>query len=439
MTSNAQQPPPASNASTASDSGYPAPSQRFLVLLVVLAFLMNMVGRGVTETFAVFLLPVQKGLDATRPEMTATYSVFALCYAASAPFVGQLVDRLGLRVTYAFGLIVLGAGYAMAGEVTAPWQYYLTAGLCGGIGAAALGMVTASAILSRWFTRRMGSIVSLPYAAIGAGMLLGPPLTQLLLNTYGWRTAHRVLGLMVLALLPLLFALPLKRIAEGSPEWRATRAATAASPTGGWTVTSAMRTGAFWGLFSAYFWTSVAAYSVLPQSVAYLIEHGFDSVVAASAFGMTGMLSAGGIIFVGWLSDRIGRLPTVTMTYIITIIGTLSLISVTVYPSLALVYGFVLCFGAMQGARGPIIVAMLSKLYRGGAVGSIFGMLSIAMGLGQAIGSFASGVLQHATGSYVASFGLGVVGSILGLSMFWLVPSVRREEIMPRTAVSSST
>lgn len=420
---------PTSDDSARNDAAGDVPGASFLALVVGLAFLMNTVGRGVTETFAVFLLPVQKGLGATRAEMTATYSVYALSYAVSAPFVGQLIDRLGLRVTYGMGLGILGLGYFFAGSVTTPWAYYATAGLCGGIGAAALGMIVASSILSRWFTRRMGSIVSLPYAAIGAGMLLFPPLTQLLLDATDWRTAHRVLGLVTLALLPFVLLLPLGRITAGSEEWRQARKTAAQSVTGGWTVSAAMRTGAFWGLFSAYFWTSVAAYSVLPQSVAYLIEQGFNPLVAASAFGLTGMLSAFGIMGVGWMSDRFGRLPTVTVTYLLSIVGTTSLLLVAIWPSLFLVYGFVLFFGSMQGARGPIIVALLAKLYHGGAIGSIFGMLSIAMGLGQAIGSFASGLLQDWTQAYFASFSLGILGSSMGLLMFWLIRSLRREEL----------
>ncbi len=416
------------------------PSHAFLTLVVGLAFAMNTVGRGVTETFAVFLLPVQKGLGVTRAEMTATYSVYALSYAVSAPFVGQLIDRLGLRLTYGFGLASLGLGYYLAGSVTTTWGYYATAGVCGGFGAAALGMIVASSILSRWFTRRIGSIVSLPYAAIGAGMLIVPPVTQLLLDSSDWRHAHRLLGLATLALLPVVMLLPLARISNGSDEWRHARRTVSASVSGGWSVGTAMRTGAFWGLFSAYFWTSVAAYSVLPQSVAYLIEQGFNPLVAASAFGMTGMLSVFGIVAVGWVSDRIGRLPTVTVTYLLSIAGTTSLLMVAFYPSLLLLYGFVFCFGSMQGARGPIIVALISKLYRGGNIGSIFGMLSIAMGLGQAIGSFLSGLLQHLTGAYTASFALGVFGSMMGLSMFWLVPGLRREEmpIMAKSVTKSA-
>lgn len=418
---------PAPSAPLDEDAG-PPPSTAFLALIVSLAFLMNTVGRGVTETFAVYLLPVQIGLGATRAEMTATYSIFALSYALSAPFVGQLIDRVGVRFAYVSGLAVLGTGYTLAGLVTTPWQYYVATGLCGGVGSAALGMIVASSILARWFTRRMGSIVSLPYAAVGAGMLVVPPLTQVLLDVWGWRIAHQILGLFTLALVPIVALLPLGRITAGSSEWRATRR-TAAATSSRWTINSALRTGAFWGLAWAYFWTSVAAYSVLPQSVAYLIEKGFNPLLAASAFGLTGALSVIGIISVGQASDRFGRLPTVTVSYLFSITGALSLLLVSVWPSLVLVYGFVVFFGLMQGARGPIIVALLSKLFQGGAVGGIFGTLSIAMGLGQAVGSFASGLLQQWTGAYTASFALGMLGSALGMLTFWVVPSLRHERV----------
>ena len=67
-------------------------------------------------------------------------------------------------------------------------------------------------------------------------------------------------------------------------------------------------------------------------------------------------------------------------------------------------------------------------------------MLSIAMGLGQATGSFVSGLLQHLTSAYTASFALGVFGSAMGLSMFWLVPGLRREEmpVNPKAAVENA-
>jgi predicted MFS family arabinose efflux permease len=83
----------------------------------------------------------------------------------------------------------------------------------------------------------------------------------------------------------------------------------------------------------------------------------------------------------------------------------------------------------MQGVRGPIIVALVAVLFRGGGVGAIYGTLSLAMGLGAALGAWGSGLLFGWTGSYVASFLLAVGAALAGLSCFWLVPSLRHERI----------
>jgi MFS family permease len=412
----------------------PAESRFFVLSLLALTFLMNTIARGVTETFAVFLLPVQEGLAASRTEMTATYSIFTLAYGCCAPFTGQLVDRLGARVTYGFGLGVLGLGYVAAGLSQNIYHYYLCVGFLGGLGSSALGMVVASSLLSRWVTKRIGSAMSLPYAAVGAGMLILPPLTQLLLESYGWRATYLVLGGGVLMAIPLVMLLPLARFTAGSLEWQAMRSETGQASRKPWSIWAAMRTSAFWGLFAAYFWTSVAAYSVLPQSVAYLIEQGFEPIVAASSFGMTGALSVFGIISIGTLSDRIGRRQAVTLSYASSIIGTSCLILVGVFPTLLLVYGFVLFFGLMQGARGPIIVALISVLFRGGGVGSIFGTISLGLGLGAGFGSLASGWLHETTGAYYASFLVGVFGSLMGMATFWLVPSLRHERVAAHPA-----
>ena len=402
------------------------PQRAFLVTLVALTFVMNLIARGVPETFAVFLLPVQRGLDISRAEITLAYSCYMLAYGLSAPFAGQLIDRLGARITYAFGLASLGLGYLIAGSAGGLWQYLLGFGLLGGLGAASLGMIVASGLLTRWFTSNIGSIMSLPYAALGAGMLILPPLTQVLLTAFGWRAAHYILGAGVLAVLPLTMLLPLERMTAGSLGWRELRRRVA-SMAGGWTVSAAARTSGFWGMFAAYLFTSVAAYAVLPHSVAYLVERGFDPLVAASAFGMTGMLSVVGLLSIGWLSDRIGRRQAATLSYLSTIVGIVSLISVSAWPSLALVYGFVWFFGLMQGARGPIIAALAATLFPGGGLGAIYGTLSIGMGVGAALGSWTSGLLYQATGGYVASFCLSVAAAFTGMLSFWVFRSLREE------------
>lgn len=405
-----------------------------LAAVIGLTFVMNMVGRGITETFAVFLLPVEREFGVSRSAVAAVYSLYILVLGATGPFAGQLVDRLGIRASYCIGVAILGSCYLAAGSATQWWQYKVAIGLVSGVGAACLGMVVASSLLARWFTSRLGAVMSVPYAAFGLGVLLLPPLSQFLLDLYGWRIAYRVLGFGILALLPVLLLLPLKRMAAGSPDWQSTRRHAAAATGDAWTLARALRTNAFWGMLAAYFFTSVASFSVAPHTVAYLVEQGFAPLTAAGAFGFAGALAAAGIVAMGVLSDRIGRTPAATVSYSSTIIGIVCLLLVLQWPSLILVYGFVLFFGSMQGARGPILLAMIATLYRGGNVGSIFGAMSLGMGTGGAFGSWISGVLHDHTGSYLVSFLVGIGAAFCGMACFWLIPSLRRERLTEETA-----
>ena len=429
---SAPQEPEGVRASAASSTAVALDRPRLMLAAVIgLTFVMNMIGRGITETFAVFLLPVEREFGVSRSTVAAVYSLYILVLGMTGPFAGQLVDRLGIRASYCIGVSVLGSCYVLAGEATAWWQYKVAIGLVSGVGAACLGMVVASSLLSRWSTHRLGAVMSVPYAAFGLGVLLLPPLSQLLLDLYGWRMASRILGLGMLALLPVLLLLPLKRMAQGSLAWQQSRTVTAASQGQPWTLSRALRTDAFWGILAAYFFTSVASFSVAPHTVAYLVERGFSPLVSATAFGMAGALAAAGIVAMGVLSDRIGRTPAATVSYSSTIVGIVCLLLVMQWPSLVLVYGFVLFFGSMQGARGPILLAMIATLYRGGNVGSIFGAMSLGMGIGGALGSWLSGALRDMTGDYLVSFLVGIASAFAGMACFWLIPSLRRERLSP--------
>jgi MFS family permease len=81
----------------------------------------------------------------------------------------------------------------------------------------------------------------------------------------------------------------------------------------------------------------------------------------------------------------------------------------------------------MQGVRGPIILATIATLFRGGQVGTIFGTLMLAAGLGGAGGSLSSGLLHDWTGTDTASFLVAIAACCVGVGVFWLVPSIRNQ------------
>lgn len=400
----------------------PTGTRMMLGAVLVLAFMMNMFGRGATEAFAVFLLPVEKALGATRSEITGVYSLFMLVVGLAGPFAGGVFDRLGARVSYCSGLVLLGGSFYLTGSATAVWHYALTVGLASGLGVSMLGMVTANALLSRWYQMRLGTAIGVVYAATGFGTLLMAPIAQLLIDAHGWRDAYRLIGgtLLMLALVAAL--LPLTRMSRGSLEWQRRKAATEAAMGGGWSVVRAMKTRSFWALTLVYFLTSCASFAVSPQAVAAMVEGGIAPLAAASAFGLTGMLSLIGNASVAPLVDRYGQRLTITLSYLGTVLGILCLAAVPSYPSIVLVYGWALLFGINQGTRGPIISVLTATLFAGGGVGRIYGTIALGMGFGAAFGSWLSGLLHDMTGDYLASFVMAATSAALGMATFWTVP-----------------
>jgi hypothetical protein len=59
-----------------------------------------------------------------------------------------------------------------------------------------------------------------------------------------------------------------------------------------------------------------------------------------------------------------------------------------------------------------------ARLYPGAGLGSIYGGLALAMGLGGAAGSWTAGLLHDLTGGYGAGFVLSVLGSAAGMILF---------------------
>ena len=79
---------------------------------------------------------------------------------------------------------------------------------------------------------------------------------------------------------------------------------------GGWTLASAMRHHAFWALFSTFFFTAVGMYAISAQIVAYLIDAGFPPLQAATAWGFSGVVLLFGMLGVTQL-DAHHRPPAV--------------------------------------------------------------------------------------------------------------------------------
>lgn len=391
--------------------------------VLALCFALSVLGRGLGESFTVFLLPISQSSGWDRAEVISIYSLAALAGGLAAPIIGRLFDRSGPRTVYTLGLALLGGAFLCAAYAQQLWQFQLTLGLCAGLGIACIGNVPNSIMLGRWFGPKLPTAMSVVYSAAGAGVLLLLPLSQILIDRFGWRGAYQIFGGTALVLLlPLLF-LPWKLFASGSPTLKKSVAAEMIDE--GWTLLSAMRHHAFWALFSTFFFTAVGMFALSAQIVAYLVDAGFPPLQAATAWGFSGVVLLFGMLGVTWLDGVIGRRRSVLFSYALSIIGIGLLWLLKTYPNVWLLTAFVVTFGSMIGSRGPLITATAMKIFRGERVGTIYGTITIGSGLGSSFGSWAGGLIHDMTGSYDALLLFALVSVILGMIPFLVIRALR--------------
>lgn len=387
-------------------------------------FILNMFGRGLADTYTVFLLPLEREFGWTRSQLTGVYSIYLLVNGLSAPLVGLLFDRLGPRWVYGAGMACLGTAFFLAQRLDSLWQFYLFVGVLIGFGVSLNGMVPGSALLSRWYRARLSTAIGIAFSAIGVGTVIFVPLTQLLVSHYDWRFAYRALGVTLLLLAPVvLFAIPWGTFSAGHADYQAR--AKLAGAEGEWTLRSAMGTRIYWGLAQVFFCTSIAMYGIVVQLVAFLIDAGYSPLGAASTFGVIGMLSSISIMGSGYIADRFGYRRTVTASFIGTGSGMLLLMAITRWPSELLLLLFVPVFGLCMGSRGPIISSICARHFAGPKVATIYGTIYASNALGAAFGALMGGVLHDVSGGYVAGLCLSLVFIVLAALPFWTVPALK--------------
>jgi MFS family permease len=404
---------------------------RFAVTLVGICFLLNVLSRGIGESFTTFLLALTAEFQANRADVAGIYSLQMLLAGLCAPVAGYCFDRFGPLRIYIGGLLLLVVGLLLASFGEAVWHLYIFVGIGVGGAAAFLGNAPHSALLTRWFEGgNLSRAMSVVYAAMGIGSLLMVPLAQYVIETLGWRNAYRVLAGIVLLATPALLLISWPTAQVGRllpPKPKATDGdvseAVAAIE---WTVGSAMRNPAFWGLASVFFFTSAGMFSVMVQAVAYLVELGYAPLKAASIYGVVGVLTPIGILGFSWLDVRIGRHSSAALSYGFSLVGLAALWALELWPSPLVLWTFVLLVGLSFGARGPLVGATAARIFHGPRFGMIFGTMMVGSGLGISFGTFTGATLHDLTGGYTAVFLFSGVCVLLGAMPFWTYSALRR-------------
>lgn len=358
--------------------------------------------------FSVFLLPMERDLGWSRPELTGAYSLAIMLSGLVAVPVGRVLDRGGGRGVMTVGsmaAVVLVVGWSRVDDLTAYYAIWL------GIGVA-MAMVLyepAFAVITRWFDEGRGRALLALTVVAGFASTVYVPLCGWLVEMYGWRAALLVLAVVLAAVTVPSHALVLCDRPGGS----GLRTENAASHNHR-TLTHALHDRAFWWLAAAFFLGTLSTIAVSVHLVTYLREGGYGPAFAATAAGLIGVPQVLGRIVVTVLG-RYWSLAKITA-------GSFA-VQAAAFPVLWTVSGrigvlaFVACFGQAVGLLSLSRAALIGDYYGRAAYGSINGVQAAIATSARALAPVAASVVHGASGSYTPVFAAAALCSALAAVM----------------------
>lgn len=355
-------------------------------------------------TIGVFVGPFMQEFGWSVSEIMAALAVFTLVVMVSAPVVGYITDKVGIRkvvLTSIFLFALALMSFALNnGSLT---RYYILWAILGMVGAGTLP-ITFTRAVSNWFNKKRGLALGVSLIGTGLAGSFAKIYVGFLIPEVGWRMAYVGLGA-----LPLLIAFPVayflfRDIDDPKAQKRAAEVKKLNNLPGvfsgvyGMTLPQALRDRRFWLLAITFVPLSFAIGGPIPNLENMLGVKGFsvgDQVVLASMLGYSVFF---GRLVGGYLLDHIWA-PGLAC-------GLLLLPAISMYlmqdGNLGYVHNAiaVILLGVAAGLEYDLIAYMVSRYFGIRSYGAIYGVLYAFFALGAGFGPALYGKSFDATGSY---------------------------------------
>lgn len=394
-------------------------------VIVAITFVTMGIGVNARTAFSLLFSPILDEFKWDRGVTAGAFSFGFLVSAVMSPLIGRLMDRYGPRLVMELGVVLMASGLLLAPFTSQPWHLYLTIGVLVGGGSICLGYSGQSLFLPNWFIRKRGLAIGIAFAGVGIGSVTLLPFVQYLIEISGWRSACIAMGILVIVIL-----VPINLFLRKRPEDMGLKPDgdgiqdSAQAPVSNvvdhewasvdWTLARAVRTARFWWIAAGFFCGLYAWYAVQVHQTKYLLDIGFSAGTAAWALGLVSLVGVPGQIYLGHLSDRIGREWVWAIAGLGFAICYALLILMQTTPSLALVALMVLAQGVLGYGCTSIMGAVVLEIFQGRHYGSIFGTLMLAALAGGAAGPWVTGLLHDIYDDYTMAFTIALVVSLFG-------------------------
>ena len=386
--------------------------------------------------WTLFVNPIADKHGWSRAAIQVAFTIFVLTETWLVPIEGYLVDKFGPRPVVLVGGILCGLGWVLNSFADSLTMLYVAAAV-GGVGAGAVyGTCVGNAL--KWFPDRRGLAAGLTAAGFGAGSALTIVPIAAFIKSSGYEAAFLYFGIGQ-GLIVFLIAWFLTRAPEhvkGEDHSTAMVQQTKRD----YSPSEVLRQPVFWVMYVMF--VMVAAGGLMATAQLGPIAKDFNIggvpvnimglVLPALTFALAIDRVLNGLTrpFFGWVSDKIGREPTMFIAFALESAGILALYNFGQDP-----IAFVILTGLVFFAWGEIyslFPSTCADTFGSKFAASNAGLLYTAKGTASLLVPLSS-VLAAATGSWHTVFIVASVMNAIAALMAWFVLKPMRRKHMAQS------
>jgi OFA family oxalate/formate antiporter-like MFS transporter len=383
--------------------------------------------------WTLFVNPIADRHGWSRAAIQVAFTIFVLTETWLVPIEGYLVDRFGPRPVVMVGGILCGLGWVLNSFADSLPMLYFAAAV-GGVGAGAVyGTCVGNAL--KWFPDRRGLAAGLTAAGFGAGSALTIIPISAFIKSDGYEAAFLYFGIgqgVVVFVISWLLTRPPVHAKTG-----ANSTARVLQTRRDYQPMEMLKRPVFWVMYLMFVLVGAGGLMATAQlgPIAKDFKIGdvpvdiMGLVLPALTFALAIDRVLNGITrpFFGWVSDKIGREPTMFIAFGLEAIGILALYAFGQNP-----VAFVILTGIVFFAWGEIyslFPSTCADTFGSKYAAANAGMLYTAKGTASLLVPLSS-VLAAATGGWHAVFIVASLMNAVAALMAWFVlRPMRRAEI----------
>jgi len=374
--------------------------------------------------WTLFVNPIADKHGWSRAAIQVAFTIFVLTETWLVPIEGYLVDKFGPRPVVLAGGVLCALGWVLNSYADTLTMLYIAAAI-GGIGAGAVyGTCVGNAL--KWFPDRRGLAAGLTAAGFGAGSALTIVPISAFIHSHGYEAAFLYFGLGQ-GLVVFVLALFLTR-APDSKKMTGISSINVQQSKRDYSPSQVLRQPVFWVMYLMF--VMVAAGGLMATAQLGPIAKDFKIgdvpvdimglVLPALTFALAIDRVLNGLTrpFFGWVSDQIGREPTMFIAFALEAVGILALYTFGQHP-----VAFVILTGLVFFAWGEIyslFPSTCADTFGSKYAASNAGLLYTAKGTASLLVPLSS-VLATATGSWHAVFIVASVMNAVAAILAWFV------------------